>query len=447
MATVVMKMPDVGEGVVEAEIVAWHVQPGAVVAEDQHIVDVMTNKATVEITAPVAGSVTITHGLPGDRLAVGAPLVVFETAAVAADVKADSSRSSPASAPSASRVMSPRPMPPPADVRMPDAGRVAAAPERVAVPSRQRHESLAAPAVRRRAREAHVSLADVPASGPNGRISHEDLDRFIARGHAGAGSSPAAASQAIPSPSPDTSSHAIPAAGETRVERIIGVRRAIAEKMALSKRRIPHYSYVEEVDVTELRSLIDHLNADRADGLPRLGYLPFIMKALVLSLRQFPRCNAHFDDEAGVLTHYASVHLGVATQTPDGLRVPVIREAQALSVSQLADEVRRLGAAARNATLGPQELAGSTITITSLGKLGGIVSTPVINHPEVAILGVNRAVERAAVVNGAIGVRVMMNLSASFDHRIVDGYEGASLVQAVKSLLEHPATVFMAAGE
>ena len=434
-ARFVMKMPDVGEGVVEAEIVAWYAQRGDTVAEDQHIVDVMTNKATVEITSPVSGTVMERHGEAGDQLAVGAPLIEIETAD---DMHVGTSRSA-----SALRSQSTANSGPAAQKKSISAAAQPQAMESASGVNTARRPPLAAPTVRRRASEAHVDLAVVPATGPGGRISHEDLDRFIAGAR---NTNTSVANTPMAALTPDTRPRAEETTGEgdSRI-RIIGARRAIAEKMALSKRRIPHYTYVEEVDITELQALLDHLHAAGSAQLPRMSVLPFIMKALAKAVARFPHCNAHFDEEAGVLQQYAAVHIGVATNTSGGLRVPVVRDTQLLSVAQLASEVRRLAESARAGTITPAELSGSTITVTSLGKLGGIASTPVINHPEVAIVGINRAMERPVVMKGAIVVRTMLNLSASFDHRIVDGHDGASLIQAMKVLLEHPATLFMEA--
>lgn len=460
MVRQVMKMPDIGEGVVDVEIVAWHVKPGDTVAEDQHFVDVMTDKATVEMSSPVAGVVSELCAEPGARITVGAQLIVFETDAALATAPAAGVQAVVANAvaarepePEAAAAAAPAPPEPASPVREipPEAAMAPAAPscESIPIAHDSAHRPAAAPAVRRRAREALIDLAGVPATGKGGRITHEDLDRYIS----GARPIPKPAVPVLRDTSDEAQYHvqpvsstAIPVtsgAPSMRTLKLIGLRRVIAEKMALSKRRIPHYSYVEEVDLTELESLRQHMNAVRRADQPKLTYLPFILRALVRALREFPQCNAHFDDEAGVVTQFDAVHAGIAAQTPNGLMVPVLHDAQALDLWQTAAQIQRISDAARTGKAGRAELGGSTITITSLGKLGGIASTPVINHPEVAILGINKSELRPVIRDGAIVARLMMNLSASFDHRIVDGHDGASLVQAIKGLVEHPATIFI----
>ncbi len=403
------RLPDVGEGTAEAEIVAWHVKAGDVVAEDQPLVDVMTDKATVEITSPVAGRVLSIHGEPGKMLAVGSPLVLFVTGSGAAQPAA----AAPAAAPEAKAET--RPAPP------------ANAP---AFFQSDSHKVLTSPAVRRRAREAGLDLTAVKGSGPEGRVTREDYDAFVAGG-AKAASAPAAA----------------PARAAIRDEveeiKVIGLRRKIAEKMSEAKRRIPHFAYIEECDVTELEDLRQHLNATRRKDQPKLTLLPFLITALAKALPRFPQINARFDDDAGIVRRYRAVHLGMATQTPNGLIVPVIRNADSLDVWGLANEIGRLAEATRKGTATKDELSGSTITLTSLGPLGGVAHTPVINHPEVAIVGPNKIIERPVVRNGQIVVRKMMNVSSSFDHRVVDGYDAAEFIQTIKGLLEHPATLFM----
>jgi 2-oxoisovalerate dehydrogenase E2 component (dihydrolipoyl transacylase) len=282
---------------------------------------------------------------------------------------------------------------------------------------------VTSPAIRRRAKEAGVDLAQVPGSGPGGRIVREDFDSYLEQ--QGKPLAPAAATRA------------------TKEIKVIGLRRIIAERMSQSKREIPHFAYVEEIDITELESLRGHLNSQR-DSAARLTLLPFISMALIRALDKFPQCNATYDKERNVIVQHGPVHLGIATQTPDGLKVPVVKNAQQLSIDQLSAEIRRVSGAARDNTIRRDELSGSTITMTSLGKLGGIVTTPVINMPEVGIIGVNRAIEKPVVVNGQIAVRLMMNLSSSFDHRFVDGYDAADMIQSVRGMLEHPATIFMA---
>ncbi|HKD54021.1 MAG TPA: dihydrolipoamide acetyltransferase family protein, partial [Steroidobacteraceae bacterium] len=311
-----------------------------------------------------------------------------------------------------------------------------------AAPATMRSGRVAtSPAIRRRAHEAGVDLRQIAGSGPNGRIVPKDLEAYVARR---AQPTPLrSAPKAVPAARP-AAPRTAPAAATEEIK-VIGLRRVIAQRMSEAKRNIPHFAYVEELDITELESLRRHLNSKLASGTPALTYLPFLALGLVRVLRDFPQCNAHYDAERGVIVRYAAVHLGVATQTPDGLKVPVVHDAQALSLWELAAAMRRVAEAARTNKATREELSGSTITITSLGKLGGIVSTPIINAPEVAIIGVNRAVERAVVVNGAIAVRLTMNLSSSFDHRFVDGYDAAAMIQALKEFLEHPATIFIPA--
>ena len=432
MGRYVFKLPDVGEGTAEAEIVAWHVKVGDVIEEDQNLVDVMTDKATVEMTSPVSGKVIAWHGEPGAMAAVGSPLVELEVEG-AGNVKGNG-HAAPASAPKVEpkkeekQTETPTPAPKPAAEKP-------ATPEKPAQPGVQRpafatrspgEKPLASPAVRQRAHDLGIELQFVAGTGPAGRISHADLDAFVASGG---------------------QSMVLRAGPQLRegVEevKVIGLRRKIAEKMQDSKRRIPHYAYVDEVDMTELESLRAHLNATRREGQPKLNVLPFIMRALVKVLPAYPQINARFDDEAGVVHRHAAIHIGIATQTPNGLIVPVVRHAEALDIWQSAAEVARVAEAARQNKAAKDELTGSTITITSLGVLGGLVTTPVINHPEVAIVGPNAIIERPVVRGGQIVVRKMMNLSSSFDHRVVDGYDAAEFIQRVNSLLEHPAMLFM----
>jgi 2-oxoisovalerate dehydrogenase E2 component (dihydrolipoyl transacylase) len=400
MSQYVFKMPDLGEGTVDAEIVAWHAKPGDAVTEDQLIVEVMTDKAAVEVPAPVSGRVVSISGAPGEKVAVGSPLIVFDVSDGAAAVASSAAKTAPA------RAITP----------VPDAA--------PAPPARQ-GRVMASPANRRRAREAGIDLATVVGSGPGGRILRDDL---------------AAASR--------PGVHSVPAAradvsAETSEIKVIGLRRLIAERMSEAKRNIPHFAYVEEVDVTELESLRQHLNLSRPADAASLSYLPLVVAALTRVLESFPQCNVLYDAERGVLVRHRAVHVGIATQTPDGLKVPVVRNAQSLGLWELAAEIRRLAERARSNKATRDELAGSTITVTSLGKLGGIVSTPIINAPEVAIVGLNKAIERPVVHHGAVAVRRIMNLSSSFDHRFVDGYDAAAMIQALKELLEHPATIFI----
>jgi 2-oxoisovalerate dehydrogenase E2 component (dihydrolipoyl transacylase) len=410
MSQFVFKMPDLGEGTVEAEIIAWHTQPGAVVAEDQVIVEVMTDKAAVEVPAPVSGRVLSITGAPGDKVAVGTPLIVFETETAAAPSVA--APPAPAAATGPQAVKGPTTAPAAqgeATGALTDAGRAG--------------RVMTSPANRRRAREAGIDLASLAGSGPGGRILRSDLNAAATDTEAG--------------------SAAAPAAEATSEIKVMGVRRLIAERMSAAKREIPHFSYVEEVDVTELEALRVQLNAKLAEGEPGLTYLPLVILALVRVLESFPQCNVLHDAARGVLIRHRAVHVGIATQTPDGLKVPVLRHAQALDLWEIAAGARRVSERARSNKATREELIGSTITITSLGKLGGIASTPVINAPEVAIVGLNKAVDRPVVHKGSIAVRRIMNLSSSFDHRFVDGYDAAAMIQALKELLEHPAMIFI----
>ncbi|WP_158916802.1 2-oxo acid dehydrogenase subunit E2 [Caulobacter sp. S45] len=399
VADFTFRLPDLGEGTAEAEIVAWHVKPGDRVEEDQPLVEIMTDKATVEITSPVAGRIVSTHGEIGKMQAVGSPLVLFATG-----------KGAPQSHASATPSVSAAPVRPAPPANAPAFFR--SEPDR----------PLTSPAIRRRAREADVDLSTVKSTGPEGRITREDLDAHLAKG-----SAPARAA----------------VRDEIEEVKVIGLRRKIAEKMSEAKRRIPHFAYIEECDVTELEDLRVHLNATRRPDQPKLTVLPFLILGLAKALAQFPQINARYDDEAGIVRRYRAVHLGMATQTPNGLIVPVIRNAQALDVWALASEIGRLAEATRKGSATKDELSGSTITLTSLGPLGGVAHTPVINHPEVAIVGPNKIIERPVVRHGQIVVRKMMNLSSSFDHRVVDGYDAAEFIQVLKGLLEHPATLFM----
>jgi 2-oxoisovalerate dehydrogenase E2 component (dihydrolipoyl transacylase) len=429
MTRYVFKMPDLGEGTVEAEIVAWHVKVGDLVHEDQIMAEVMTDKAAVEVPAPVSGRVLSTTGEPGDKVRVGAELIVFETDGAVPD----SASASPVAAPSAE----PRMAPPVAVELIDEDGLAAHLPRLGEVPLNAGDAASsggrikASPATRRRAREAGIDLHAVHGSGPSGRITRQDLDAAL--------SGQARAEAAGPQPPGVV---LVPRTGVDEVK-VIGIRRLIAQRMGEAKRNIPHFSYVEEVDVTELESLRAHLNGRQPAGSASLTYLPFIAAALTRVLQRYPQCNALHDAERGVLIRHHGVHLGVATQTPDGLKVPVVRHAEARTLWDLAQEIRRMSEAARSGKATAKDLTGSTITLTSLGKLGGIVSTPIINAPEMAIIGVNKAVERPVVANGAIAVRRIMNLSSSFDHRFVDGYDAAAMIQDLKDLLEHPATIFI----
>jgi 2-oxoisovalerate dehydrogenase E2 component (dihydrolipoyl transacylase) len=410
MSRYVFKMPDLGEGTVSAEVVEWKVKVGDSVQEDQAIAEVMTDKAAVEIPSPVTGRVVSITGQPGDMVAVGSELIAFDTSGAPPTEGAPAAKSA---APAAAATAAPA-KPQVATVASP-----AAAP---ATASRV----MASPATRRKAHVAGVDLATVNGTGPGGRISAQDLEAVISGQGRGAGRP---ASRA-------------PKKGVEEI-RIIGVRRVIAERMSAAKRNIPHFAYVEEVDVTELEALRQYLNARLPKGAPSLTYLPFLVAALVRVLESFPQCNALHDAERNLILRHSAVHVGIATQTPDGLKVPVVKHAEARSLHDLAAEIRRLSEAARTNKATRDELMGSTITVTSLGRLGGIASTPVINAPEVAIVGVNKAVERPVVVEGAVAIRRIMNLSSSFDHRFVDGFDAAAMIQALKERLEHPATIFI----
>jgi len=452
----IIKMPDIGEGIAEVELVGWHVNVGDTVAEDQPLADVMTDKATVEIPSPVVGKVVALGGSVGDIMAVGSELIRLEVEG-AGNAKADAGAAAPARA--SQETAEPAPAVSAAAPAAPAAGGIAgqiardmasgaasapgAAPPATAAPARPAAEPrpapaaarqpgerpLASPAVRKRAWDMGIELRFVHGSGPAGRILHEDLDVYLQ----GQGA-------------------AAPAAQAGYCERndeqqvpVVGLRRKIAQKMQESKRRIPHFSYVEEVDVTELEALRTQLNRKFGESRGKLTLLPLLARAMVIALRDFPQINARYDDEAGVVTRYGAVHLGVATQTDNGLIVPVLRHAEARDIWSLAAEIARLAQAVRSGKAERDALSGSTITLTSLGALGGIVSTPVINHPEVGIVGVNRMVERPAIYQGAVVARKLMNLSSSFDHRVVDGMDAAQFIQAVRALLEQPALLFVEA--
>ena len=427
------KLPDIGEGVVEGEIVEWMVAVGDTVKEDDPILSVMTDKATVEIPAPCDGTVTSMVGEAGDILPVGGVCIVFEVdgdgnAAETSEPVAEPDAAVEEEATAVAAEAPPAPeLPPVPAPAAPAPAPVAAAPVARAAGTK----ALASPAVRQRARAANIDLQLVAGSGPAGRISHADLDRHIAGGAASA------------TPSMPMGGVAKVARNGTEDIKVIGLRRKIADGMMSSYSTIPHFSYFEEVDVTELESLRQHLNATRPEGAPKLTYLPFIMQALVKALAQRPECNAVYDDEAGVVTRHEAINLGIATQTDRGLYVPVVKHVEAMDIWQSAAEMGRVTQATRDGKAGVDDLTGSTFTITSLGRLGGLGATPIINKPEVGILGVHNANERAVVRNGQIVVRRIMNLSSSWDHRVVDGHDGASLVQLVKSYLEHPATIFM----
>jgi 2-oxoisovalerate dehydrogenase E2 component (dihydrolipoyl transacylase) len=425
MGTFEFKLPDIGEGVVEGEIVEWLVAVGDSIKEDDPILSVMTDKATVEIPAPCEGTVKSMVGEAGDILPVGAVCIVFE---VDGDGNASEEK---ALEPAPAKEEKPAEKPATETPAAPTLPPVEAAPASAPIARAAGTKALASPAVRQRARSANIDLQHVAGSGPAGRISHADLDRHIAGGASGASS-------------------ARPMGGSAKVERngtedikVIGLRRKIADGMMSSYSTIPHFSYFEEVDVTALEELRQHLNATRPEGAPKLTYLPFIMQALVKALEQRPECNALYDDEANVVTRHEAINLGIATQTDRGLYVPVVKHVEAMDIWTSATEMVRVTSATRDGKAGVEDLSGSTFTITSLGRLGGLGATPIINKPEVGILGVHNAKERAVVRNGHVVVRRMMNLSSSWDHRVVDGHDGATLVQLVKTYLENPATIFM----
>ena len=460
MGQYVIKMPDIGEGIAEVELVEWHVKVGDMVAEEQILADVMTDKANVEIPSNVAGKVIELNGKPGDVIAVGTGIIKLEVegkgnvkeaaAAVApTPAKKDDVTAGSEDRPALKSVPPPAPKPAPvlkAVEKAPAAERASAAEKAPAaepsLPRRREPNSatpsdrpLASPAVRRRARELRIDLADVAGTGPEGRITPEDIEAHIDR-------APRSTPMRFNIPG---SRDLTPGAARTdeEVMPVIGLRRKIAEKMQESKRRIPHFTYVEEVDVTALEELRAQLNKKYRSERGHLTMLPFLMRAMVRALPDFPEINARFDDDAGQLTKYGAVHLGIATQTPTGLMVPVVRNAEARDLWSSAAELARVAEAARAGKATREELTGSTITITSLGPLGGIVTTPVVNYPEVAIVGVNKMVERPVVRDGQVVIRQIMNLSASFDHRIVDGLRAATFVQAVRAYLEAPATMFV----
>lgn len=425
MGEFLIKLPDVGEGIAEAEIVEWSVKVGDFVNEDDALVSVMTDKATVELPSPVSGRVLWLAAGAGETLAIGSDLVRLEVDGDGNVSDAPQSSAEPSAEPAqVSSEIAQEVVPP--GVKLPPVP-PSAPPSRPAAAIRPRPEGekpVAAPSVRGRARAMGIDLRYVHGSGPAGRITHEDLEDFAARGGG-------------PAPRGLTANHSV------EEVRVIGLRRRIAEKMQDAKRRIPHFSYVEEMDVSELEALRARLNAARSDDQARLTLLPFLVRALVKALRDYPMMNARYDDDAGVIYRYGGVHVGIAAQTPQGLTVPVVRHAEALNLWDCAAEIRRLADSARSGRVKAEELRGSTISISSLGPLGGIVSTPVINAPEVAIIGVNKIAVRPVFDQGAWLPRKIMNLSSSFDHRVVDGVHAAEFVQRIKSLLEHPALLTM----
>lgn len=410
-------LPDIGEGIAEAEIVAWHVKVGDRISEDQPLADMMTDKATVEMESPVAGIVTKVAGEAGDVIAIGSMLVEIETAT---DV---SQMESTVLVEAVATVEDELPHAPEPAATEPAVvqERLAAAPAQSPSISADR-KITASPAVRQRAKELGVELTDVKAAG--GHVRHADLDAFLAYG----------SGQGYRAPH-------ISARRDDEIVKVIGMRRRIADNMAASKRHIPHFTYVEEIDVTAIEAMRADLNANRG-ARPKLTMLPLLIVAICKTIPQFPMINARYDDENGVVTRHGAVHLGMATQTDAGLMVPVIRDAQDRNIWQLATEIARLADAARSGTAKSEELSGSTLTVTSLGPLGGIATTPVINRPEVAIIGPNKIVERPMFVGDTIEARKLMNLSISCDHRVVDGWDAANYVQALKKLLETPVLLF-----
>lgn len=418
MGIYAFRLPDIGEGVVEGEVVEWMVEVGQVVKEDEAILSVMTDKATVEIPAPVDGKVISRKGEPGDIIAVGQICIEFEV-----EGKGNASEKESVTEEKKVETQDEVEEPPEVVPEVKEEVKVEPVPVSNAVKGERK---LASPAVRRRARESGIDLVSVAGSGPAGRITHADLDAWKQAG------SPVAA--AGPNRSQMSGTIEIP---------VIGLRKRIAESMTASYSTIPHFSYFEEVDVTELESLRQHLNANRDEGAPKLTYLPFIMQALVKALKERPECNALYDDEKMVVTRHEAIHLGIATQTERGLYVPVVKHVEAKDIWQTATEMGRVTQATRDGKAGVEDLSGSTFTITSLGRMGGLGATPIINKPEVGILGVHNAKDTPVVIDGQIVIRRIMRLSSSWDHRVVDGFDGASCVQVLKGLLEHPATIFM----
>jgi 2-oxoisovalerate dehydrogenase E2 component (dihydrolipoyl transacylase) len=423
MGTHVIKMPDIGEGIAEVELSVWHVKVGDLVVEDQVLADVMTDKAMVDIPSPVHGKVIALGGVPGEVMAVGSILISIEVEG-AGNVKESTQpapvKEAPVAAPKVEAVAQSKPVAATAAPR-------AAVCQGPMVAREADDRPLASPAVRKHALDLGIQLRLVRGSGPAGRVLHEDLDAYLAQGQSNA----------------STVSSAYAQRNDEEQIPVIGMRRKIAQRMQDATQRAAHFSYVEEIDVTAVEELRAHLNEKHGATRGKLTLLPFLVRALVVALRDFPQINARYDDEAQVITRLGAVHVGIATQADIGLMVPVVRHAEARSLWDNASEISRLATAARNGKAARDELSGSSITLTSLGALGGIVSTPVLNLPEVAIVGVNKIVERPMVVKGQIVIRKMMNLSSSFDHRVVDGMDAAQFIQAVRGLLEQPATLFV----
>ena len=425
-----IRMPDVGEGITEAEIVEWNVAEGDLVREDDVLAAVMTDKATVEIPSPVDGKVVSIAGRIGDMTPVGATIITLQVSGSGNVAQTGAKASEPTldkvgEAKPMKEDVKPEPQQPSEQRKATPAVALSGAPSASSPPRSAGEKPIASPAVRKRARDAGVQLRYVHGTGPAGRITHDDLDRFIAGG------------QEAP-----ISDGLIADTGVEEI-RIIGLRRKIAERMEESARSIPHITYVEEVDVTELEDLRLHLNESVEDRQSRLTVLPFILRAMVLALKKHRKFSAHYDDEQGVLRQYGGAHIGIATQTDNGLIVPVLRHAEARDLWGLAAGARDLADAARNGSIAREDVTGSTITLSSLGPLGGMVSTPIINKPEVAVVGVNKIVTRPVYRDGILVPRKIMNLSSSFDHRIIDGWDAAVFIQSIRASLEHPATVFM----
>ncbi|MBC96058.1 branched-chain alpha-keto acid dehydrogenase subunit E2 [bacterium] len=430
MGDYVFKLPDIGEGVVEGEVVSWHVKIGDSVVEDAPIVDVMTDKATVTIPSPTSGVVKELSGEVGDMIAVGTALITFTGEGNIEPSKEESTENTTVNEPEIEEVVEEvvEEIVEIVEKKSEPTNKVPVKEPVKAVKNIANNRILASPAVRRRAREAELDLTFVSGSGPSGRIRHADLDAYIAAGGAVSGAPPKSYSTKRT---------------ETNEIKIVGLRRKIAEQMVKSKFSIPHFSYFEEIDVTELEKLRKFLNSTKDESQPKLTYLPFIMMALAKIMPKHQECNAHYDEENNIVTQHSAVHLGIATQTDRGLFVPVVKHVEAMDIWQSASEMQRVSGSARNGTASLDDLSGSTFTITSLGRDGGLGATPIINHPEVSILGVHKAREMPVVQDGKIEIRRIMNVSSSFDHRIVDGANGAALIQSLKKLLEHPALIFM----
>lgn len=407
MAEFIFKMPDIGEGVTEAEIVTWYVKVGDKVEEDASICDAMTDKATVELTAPVAGVITQVGCEDGEIMAIGAALVVFDTDA---DAAAPEAAAQPEPKKKKETAKTAKPAPKPKPVSAP------------AVTARPSAKPLASPAVRKAAMDLGIDLSRVPPSGKTGNVTHEDLKSY--------------------QDAPAMMSNYAKRTGGTDIK-ITGMRRVISERMSEAKKRIPHFTFVEQIDMTNLEELRAHLNTTKPERQPKLTLIPFFARAIVKAAQHWPQCNATFDDDAGIVTQHNAVHLGMAAQTPNGLMVPVLRHAESLDIWQTAIEISRLGNLAKTGSIDASELSGSTITLTSLGKLAGVTATPVINRPEVGILCPNKIIETPVVKNGQITIRKMMNFSSSFDHRVVDGFHAAEMIGYIKDCLEHPATLFL----